>query len=70
LELCRQEFVLLPLANRLAFEEWNALETPDFKDKASLMVADRLEKYEQPDIEPGMEKELSRYVRERKRGKQ
>jgi trimethylamine--corrinoid protein Co-methyltransferase len=68
LELCRQEFVLLPLANRLAFEEWNALETPDFKDKAASIVAERLEKYERPEIEPDVEKELCRYVRERKSG--
>lgn len=67
LELCRQELVLLPLANRLAYEEWSTLETPAYEDRASLMVANRLEKYERPDIDPEMEKELSRYVTERKR---
>jgi trimethylamine--corrinoid protein Co-methyltransferase len=69
LELCRQEIVRLPLSNRLAYEEWNALETPAYKDKAALMVAQRLEKYQRPDIEPEVEKELSRYVKERKTGK-
>ena len=67
LELCRQELVLLPLANRLAYEEWSTLETPAYEDRASLMVANRLEKYERPDIDPEVEKELSRYVTERKR---
>jgi trimethylamine--corrinoid protein Co-methyltransferase len=69
LELCRQEIVRLPLSNRLPFEEWSTLATPAYEDRASLMVADRLEKYERPDIEPEVEKELSRYVRERKRAK-
>jgi trimethylamine--corrinoid protein Co-methyltransferase len=69
LELCRKEFVRLPLSNRLAYEEWNALETPAYEDKASRMVADRLDQYEKPDIDPEIEKELARYVTERKSGK-
>jgi trimethylamine--corrinoid protein Co-methyltransferase len=69
LELCRQEIVRLPLSNRLAYEEWYALETPAFKDKASVMVADRLDKYERPDIDPEIEKDLNRYVTDRKSGK-
>jgi trimethylamine--corrinoid protein Co-methyltransferase len=69
LELCRKEIVRLPLSNRLAYEEWRALETPAYEDRATRMVADRLGKYEKPDIDPEIEKDLRHYVAERKTGK-
>lgn len=65
-QLCRSEFLRLPLANRLPFEQWSVNENRFYEEKASKLVQDRLAKYETPAIDTELIKTLEKYVHARK----
>ena len=66
LELCRTEFFMPSLMNRLDYNSWHDMGKKRIDEKASDLVNKRLAAYEKPDIDPGVEKELSEYVKKRK----
>ena len=64
---CRTEFISLPLANRLAFDNWKAQPVKSYRNKAVNALAGRLAEYQKPDIDSSLEKALVRFVKSRKK---
>lgn len=68
-KLCRKEFFLPSLMNRKAYIGWSDDGKNQLVDVAVQKVRERLTAYEKPDIDPGLEKELSEFVGKRKKGR-
>jgi trimethylamine--corrinoid protein Co-methyltransferase len=65
-KLCRSEFFLPKLANRVNFEGWKQAGSLDALQRASKILEDRLNRYQKPDIDPTLERDLADYVKSRK----
>jgi len=65
---CRDEFFIPDLSDRSNHDNWLALEPRDVTARAQGLLAKRLEEYEKPQMEPKLEKNLVRYVEDRKHG--
>ncbi len=65
-ERCRTEFFAPDLMNRPDYESWNISGKKTLDLEATDMVAKRLAAYKKPKIDPDIERELARYVAERK----
>ena len=61
LELCRSAFMPTRVMNRLAFDPWQAQGAPDIYTRAAKVLKERLDAYRQPDLEPGIEKDLKNF---------
>ncbi|GAB4275355.1 MAG: glycine betaine--corrinoid protein methyltransferase [Deferrisomatales bacterium] len=61
-ELCRTEFFLPTLANRMNYEAWKAEGALDAAARATRLAEERLGGYEKPDIDPAVERDLAAYV--------
>ena len=67
LELCRTEFFLPELMTVQDFDAWRNAGGKRIDEKASDIAGRRLAGYEMPDIDQGIESELSEFVTRRKR---
>jgi trimethylamine--corrinoid protein Co-methyltransferase len=65
-KLCRTEFFLPDLMARTNYDAWSAGGKKKIHEIADDQLTSRLAKYEKPDIDPGIEKELTEYVNKRK----
>ena len=65
-KLCRTEFFLPRLANRMGYDEWSAGGRLSTAQRATRLLAERLESYQRPDLDPAVERDLRRYVDLRK----
>ncbi len=65
-ERCRTEFFAPDLMNRPDYESWNISGKKTLDLEATDMVGKRLAAYKKPKIDPDIERELARYVAERK----
>jgi trimethylamine--corrinoid protein Co-methyltransferase len=65
LEHCRTEFFLTNLMNRLPYESWTESGKMRLEENAQVMVNERISSYQQPSIDPDIEKALSLYVTKR-----
>ena len=65
-ERCRTEFFASDLMNRPDYESWNMSGKKTLNLEASGRVSRRLAAYKKPKIDPDIERELARYVAERK----
>lgn len=63
---CREEFFIPDLSDRSNHDKWLTLEPQDITARAQGLLAKRLAEYEKPQMEPKLEKNLIRYVEERK----
>jgi trimethylamine--corrinoid protein Co-methyltransferase len=61
LEFCRSAFMPTQIMNRLAFDPWQAQGAPDIYTRAAKVLEARLEAYRKPDLDPAIEKDLSRF---------
>jgi len=68
LDHCRTGFFLPRLANRQDYVNWNASGRKTLEERARALVPQRLAAYRKPEIDPQIEKDLSRYLARRKRG--
>ena len=66
-ELCRSEFFLPPLASRLSYDEWCAGGSLSTAQRATRLLAQRLDSYQRPDLDPVAARDLRRYVESRKK---
>ncbi len=67
LELCRTEFFIPELMNRVDYETWNASDKKTLHEVAKDRVIQRLGAYERPKIDPEIEYDLIRYVKRMKK---
>lgn len=67
-KLCRSEFFIPDLMARTNYDSWSAGGKKKIEDLAGDKLSQRLAKYEKPDIDPAIEKELTEYVNTRKNG--
>lgn len=65
-KLCRSEFYLPELMSRQNYDSWSSSGKKKTDELAADKVSERLAKYEKPDIDPGIELELTEYVNNRK----
>ena len=65
-KLCRTEFFLPDLMSRSNYDSWNAAGKKRVHEVADDKLSQRLAKYEKPEIDPLVEKELTQYVNRRK----
>ncbi|SCX81904.1 trimethylamine methyltransferase family protein [Desulfoluna spongiiphila] len=65
-KLCRTEFFLPDLMTRTNYDAWSAGGKKRIHEVAGDKMSQRLAKYEKPDIDPSVEKELTEYVNRRK----
>ena len=65
-ELCRSEFFLPRLASRMGYDEWSTGGRLSTAQRATRLLAERLESYRRPDQDPAVERDLRRYVDLRK----
>ena len=63
---CRSEFFIPDLNIRTIHSKWFKAEPRDMDQRASLLLKKRLSAYEKPDIDPSIEKELIKYVENKK----
>jgi len=66
LKRCRDEFFIPDLGIRTLHNNWLAMEPRDITARAGRLLEKRLAAYEKPPIDPTLEKELVRYVNNRK----
>lgn len=64
-QLCRTEFYMPKLMYRDAYETWRDEVNRPLGDNVSGALADRLEGFSKPDIDPSLEKDLATYVAQR-----
>lgn len=64
---CRTAFFPSNLSRRSTYEDWEAKDNGNIIARAKQYVQNRLESYEKPDLDPGVEKDLKAYV-DRKAG--
>lgn len=67
LKRCRDEFFRPDLGIRSIHAEWLEMEPREITARARKLLQERLASYEKPMIEPELEKELNRFVEEKKR---
>ena len=60
---CRTEFFPSKLTKRGTYEDWSANNFGDITQIAVKHVRNRLDAYVKPDIDPGIEKDLKKYVK-------
>jgi trimethylamine--corrinoid protein Co-methyltransferase len=65
-EHCRTEFFLPDLMVRKDFVTWKNAGKKRLDETATNLLKKRLEEYKKPDIDPGIERDLSQYVTKRK----
>ena len=65
-KLCRNEFFLPKLANRVSYDSWEQTGSLDSTKRAANVLEDRLNSYQKPDIDPALEKDLADYVKSQK----
>jgi trimethylamine--corrinoid protein Co-methyltransferase len=66
LKRCRDEFFIPDLGIRTLHSGWLAMEPREITARAGRLLKKRLAEYEKPEIDPALEKELIRYVQDRK----
>jgi len=66
-KLCRTEFYLPRLMSRAGYDAWSAGGRKRIDQEASARLEQRLAAYVRPEIYPGLEKALKRFVQDRKR---
>ena len=59
---CRTAFFPANLTCRSTYDDWAAKNSGDMVARASEYVKERIESYEKPDIDPGIERDLNAYV--------
>ncbi len=64
---CRNEFYIPDLNVRTIHSKWLEMEPRQMDQRASQLLEKRLSAYEKPDIDPSIEKELIKYVEDKKR---
>lgn len=62
---CRTAFYQSQLMNRDYYQSWNDMGRQRIEQKASTIVKQRLAEYEQPDIDPAIDRELRKYIAKR-----
>jgi trimethylamine---corrinoid protein Co-methyltransferase len=67
-KLCRSEFYIPDLMVRTNYDSWSASGKKKIDEIANDKLSQRLAKYEKPDIDPAIEKQLTEYVNSRKKG--
>jgi trimethylamine--corrinoid protein Co-methyltransferase len=65
-KLCRTEFFIPDLMVRSNYDAWSASGKKKVHEVADVKLTQRLAKYEKPDIDSGIEKDLTEYVNRRK----
>jgi len=65
-DLCRTEFFVPDLIKRQSYDAWRESGGNRLDQRATRLLHERLESYEKPDIDPGIERDLARFVAERK----
>ncbi|MBC2710918.1 MAG: trimethylamine methyltransferase family protein [Desulfosarcina sp.] len=63
---CRTAFFEPVLSTRAIHIKWQQMELREMDKRAGKILADRLSSYEKPDIDPMLERDLVRYVEQRK----
>ncbi len=66
LELCRTEFLPTDVMNRLSYDAWQGSGDTDIAARAHRVALRRLEAYQKPDIPAEIQKDLERFVSNRK----
>ncbi|MEJ2169753.1 MAG: trimethylamine methyltransferase family protein [Desulfobacterales bacterium] len=64
--VCRDEFFFPDLSIRTLHGSWLTMETREITARAGRLLEKPLAEYEEPEIDPVLEKELARYVANRK----
>ena len=59
---CRTAFFPANLTCRSTYEDWTAKNSGDMVARAAEYVKKRIESYEKPDIDPGVERDLNAYI--------
>jgi trimethylamine---corrinoid protein Co-methyltransferase len=67
LELCRTEYFLPDVIKRQSYGMWNEAGRKRLDQEATEVLARRLDGYEKPDMDPAIERDLARFVAERKK---
>ncbi|MCP4114258.1 MAG: trimethylamine methyltransferase [Desulfobacteraceae bacterium] len=67
-KLCRTEFFMTDLMGRMNYDAWSKAGKKRIDQVAEDRVSQRLAAYERPDIDPGIEKDLTAYVAAKKKG--
>ena len=68
LNRCRDEFFLPDLGIRSLHNEWLGMDSRDITDRACRIVKNRLAEYRKPSIDPSLEKKMTNFVEDRKKG--
>ena len=63
---CRNEFFRPELSSQKMHNDWFEMKPREITQRAGMLLKKRLTEYEQPEIDPHLEKELVQYVRKRK----
>jgi len=63
---CRTAFFEPVLGIRTIYDQWRQMDPRDMTARAGRILSKRLAAYEKPDIDPGLERDLGRYVTQRK----
>ncbi|MEN8246350.1 MAG: trimethylamine methyltransferase family protein [Thermodesulfobacteriota bacterium] len=64
---CRTEFFEPALSTRAIYDQWIHMEMREMDERAEKVLEGRLSSFEKPDIDPALEKDLVKYVEQRKR---
>ena len=67
LELCRTEYFLPDVIRRQSYGTWNDEGRKRLDQEATEVLARRLDEYEKPDMDPAIERDLAKFVAERKK---
>jgi trimethylamine--corrinoid protein Co-methyltransferase len=65
--LCRTEFFVPDLIKRQSYDSWKGTGKKRLDQEAAGVLAQRLDSYEKPDIDPAIERDLAKFVAARKR---
>ena len=65
-ERCRSEFLSLPFANRLPFDQWKRQPEKTYSDKIKSSLSKRLSEYKRPDTDAATIKDLIGFIDKRK----
>jgi len=68
LELCRTEFLPTDIMNRLPWHDWQRSAETDIAARAHRVAQERLAAYQQPDVDPVIQRDLEKFVAQRKHG--
>ncbi len=67
LELCRTEYFLPDVIKRQSYGTWNEAGRKRLDQEATEVLVRRLDGYEKPDMDPAIERDLAKFVAERKK---